>query len=303
MLLFVEAVLLLLSFVAFLKAVAMLSGWDFESSSRAQYELEKGGYLLVAVIIFFIIVKIALFPFFAHTIDSLSAIVPGAMCGAGVISANDYGMPLLGLKIAILYLCGIWLVLNKKDMSAKNYPFMRKKLLLFISIFVLFILELLLELLYFSNIDTNAPVACCSVIFGVVSVSSDLPFGLDIGQLLILFYLVFLLILVANSIKNRAVSVLANIFFLYVSYYAIVYFFGTYIYELPTHLCPFCLLQKEYYYVGYLLYALLFLGTFFGVAQLVERRAFFYSSLFNLLFVLLCSAYVIVYYMRNGVLL
>jgi F0F1-type ATP synthase membrane subunit c/vacuolar-type H+-ATPase subunit K len=34
-------------------------------------------------------------------------------------------------------------------------------------------------------------------------------------------------------------------------------FIGPYVYELPTHHCPFCLLQKEYRYVGYPLYAAL----------------------------------------------
>jgi hypothetical protein len=46
---------------------------------------------------------------------------------------------------------------------------------------------------------------------------------------------------------------------------AIVSFISVHIYELPTHHCPFCLLQREYGYVGYLLYAGLLLGTALGM--------------------------------------
>jgi len=41
---------------------------------------------------------------------------------------------------------------------------------------------------------------------------------------------------------------------------AILSFISVYFYELPTHHCPFCILQKEYGYVGYPLYLTLFGG-------------------------------------------
>jgi hypothetical protein len=45
---------------------------------------------------------------------------------------------------------------------------------------------------------------------------------------------------------------------LLVSITSLISFISLYYYELPTHHCPFCILQKEYGYVGYLLYFLLF---------------------------------------------
>jgi hypothetical protein len=42
-------------------------------------------------------------------------------------------------------------------------------------------------------------------------------------------------------------------------------FICLYIYELPTHHCPFCILQKEYGYVGYVLYIALFGGGVAGM--------------------------------------
>ncbi len=91
-----------------------------------------------------------------------------------------------------------------------------------------------------------------------------------------------------------------------------VEWFGIYIYELPTHLCPFCMLQDHYYYyVGYLLWGLLILGVFLTIDAAVMQGFFKQPSkslkrislLLLSLFVLLCSAYVGIYYLKNGVLL
>ena len=46
---------------------------------------------------------------------------------------------------------------------------------------------------------------------------------------------------------------------------AVLSVFSLYIYELPTHHCPFCLLKPEYHYVGYPLYLTLFGGTVTGM--------------------------------------
>ena len=60
-----------------------------------------------------------------------------------------------------------------------------------------------------------------------------------------------------------------------VSLLSILSFISLYFYELPTHHCPFCILQREYGYVGYPLYIFL-LGagiTGIGVGVLTPFRA------------------------------
>jgi hypothetical protein len=42
-----------------------------------------------------------------------------------------------------------------------------------------------------------------------------------------------------------------------ISLLSIISFISLYFYELPTHHCPFCILQKEYGYIGYPLYVAL----------------------------------------------
>ena len=50
-----------------------------------------------------------------------------------------------------------------------------------------------------------------------------------------------------------------------VSVIAVISFISPYIYELPTHHCPFCLLQKEYGYVGYPMYLSLLIAAVCGI--------------------------------------
>jgi hypothetical protein len=52
-----------------------------------------------------------------------------------------------------------------------------------------------------------------------------------------------------------------------VSILALISFISPYFYELPYHHCPFCILQKEYGFVGYLLYVTLLGGAVFGVGS------------------------------------
>lgn len=306
--LFSQTLLFLLGIIAFIGGVGILKNWDFNAASTKQYALEKKAYLIVLIILFSLIFKILLVPYFAYTIDKLSSIVPGAMCAAGVIGANDYGNPLLMIKIALLFLIGIWMIVNHEDLKAPNYPFFREKFWFFIVIFVLMCVEYYFDIAYFSHISLEQPVSCCSVIFGL-SGENELPFGLNVMKLLVLFYLLYMLNMILSMQKNAFLLFISNIAFLYFAYIGINHFFGTYIYQLPTHKCPFCMLQGEYYFVGYLLWTLLFLGVFFGISNFILKIILGYeiealyrnSRIFNTLFVILCSAYPLIYYIKNGV--
>jgi len=306
-----EMLLYLLLFVAFLATLGLLKSWDFSLFTQKQFALENRSYLVMSIIFFTLMLKLLLLPYFVYTIDTLSNLIPGAMCGAGVIKANEYGNPLLSLKLIILFVSGLWLSINQIDLKTKNYAYLKLKLWFFILIFLLLSGEFLLDIFYFTHIETTNPVSCCSVIFGQTGGTNGLPFGLDISKLMILFYLLFILLVLSIITYNALMSIFTSVLFAIVSYYAVVYFFGTYIYELPTHQCPFCMLQYHYNYVGYLVWGLLFLGIFFVIDSAVMHYFFkIHSKRLNRislsllsLFVFLCSTYVAVYYIKNGVLL
>ena len=59
---------------------------------------------------------------------------------------------------------------------------------------------------------------------------------------------------------------LASLVFAAVALVAVVAAVSPYVYESPHHHCPFCLLKREYGYIGFLLYAPLFGGAACGLA-------------------------------------
>ena len=50
-----------------------------------------------------------------------------------------------------------------------------------------------------------------------------------------------------------------------ISVASFISFISIYIYELPTHHCPFCILQQEYGYIGYPLFLTLLGGALTGM--------------------------------------
>jgi len=83
------------------------------------------------------------------------------MCAAGIVDATTYGTYLLMLKIINLYLFGFWLIMNNKDIKEEKLPYTKQKFGLFLIIFVLFIFEILVEILMFNNFDISQMVSCC----------------------------------------------------------------------------------------------------------------------------------------------
>jgi hypothetical protein len=287
--------------------VSILRFWNFDATSSLQYALEKKNYLINTILYFATACKIVLFVFFVKSLDALSNIVPGAMCCAGVVGANAYGNVLLLLKVLIMFGFGVWIVVNRLDLNTALFVYLKPKYYLFSVLFTAVTVEFLLEIVYFSHIPLNVPVFCCSTVFQ----APRLPFGYTQTMLVTLFYGIFCAIVVLNALKHMIGSFTCNLLFLFVAYYAITYFFGLYVYEMPNHKCPYCMLQKEYYYIGYLIWGGLFLGVFFGIAPfLIERIThktldwmYRYSTLLLTLCVIVCSAYVIKYYWTNGVFL
>lgn len=310
-LLIVNMLFLIFAFIAFVMSVNISFSWDSSSTCQTQYKLEKQSYLGATIIKFIFIVKIPLLVFFVFTLDKISYILPGAMCAAGVVNATVYGSSLLVLKIINIYLFGYWLILDKEDLHYENQPYTRLKFRVFTFLFILFFAEIILEVVMFSAIDVNKVVDCCGAIYSN-SASSYISYLFNINPfvLVAIFYMNYISIVLVYRMKSGYIFSLLNILFIFSSLTTLILFFGTYIYELPTHHCPFCFLQRDYNYIGYLLYILLFGGTFFGFVlgfiNLSKQRAEEYyklSFVMNSLYVIIISYYLVSYYFENGVLL
>ncbi|MCF6340438.1 MAG: hypothetical protein L3J10_06795 [Sulfurimonas sp.] len=293
--------------IAFVLSVKIYLNWDMNSTNQKQYQLEKYSFLNAIVIKYIFFIKIPLFLFFIFTLDKISNILTGAMCSAGVIDATEYGTYLIVLKILNLYLFAYWLKLHQQDKKDEKQLYTKLKFGIYIALYLFFMVEIALEGIMFYSIDINKLVSCCSSIYSSSSTSAiSTIFSLNTKILLSIFYGNFFLIIIFYFFKNRYLFALSNIIFIVTALITLIAFFGTYIYELPSHHCPLCFLKSEYNYIGYLIYLLLFIGTFYGLSVALlkkSRKNYKISLIFNSLYVILLSLIIIVYYIKNGVLL
>ena len=305
-----DSLFVFLSLVALWIAIPIARFWDSTSRNALQYALQKKTHLVALIVKFIFAMKLPLLLFFIYTCDTLSHIITGAMCASGVINSVDFGFYVMFFKLFNLYLFGFWLLLNAKDNRDEKRSYTRLKSILFL-LFCLFLWgEIALELLFFGALNISKIVSCCGTLFSVAS-SSALSEILRVDERLWmgLFYALYIGLLVAYRFRVRALFISLNALFLGSSLIALIAFFSPYVYELPTHHCPFCWLQHEYYFIGYPLFSALFFGTFYGTSGLVfemvtrahEERMWRYSLVANSLYVLGVSYFPLSYFLYNGV--
>jgi len=303
-LMLLNLIFLVFGFIAFITSLKIVFKWDINQTTQTQYNLEKQSYLASVIIKYIFILKLPLILFFIFTLDKLSVVIPGAMCAAGVVNATVYGNYLIVLKIINIYIFGFWLKLHSLDISFPSLPYTKLKFSIYSVAFFLLIGEIVLEFIMFKSIDPTLLVDCCGTLYssGASSYISYL-FLLSPSTVAGIFYISYLAILVVYFLKQKELFAIVNFIYLIVSIISLILVFGTYIYELPTHHCPFCFLQKDYYYVGYLIYTLLFVGTFNGIVSgFIKDKSLYKTSLiFNTLYLILVSLYPIVYYYTNRV--
>jgi hypothetical protein len=251
--------------------IKILGGWDTASGSEQQLELERRTYLVSTIISYILTVELLSFFLFIYTADDLHTQFTGAMCAAGTLAVNSFGYPVLLLKIVNFLLAGVWLIVNHADNGGYDYPLIRVKYRLLNFAVPLLLLECFLLFAYFSGVKPDVITSCCGSLFSheSSSFSGDLA-SLPHMPMKIAFFSGMAITAFSGvlfCLRGRAgylFSFSASATFL-VSAASVLSFICLYFYELPTHHCPFCLLQKEYGYVGYLLYATLFGGAVAGI--------------------------------------
>jgi len=309
-LLVLDVIFLFFGVIAFFLSAKIALFWDAKATTPLQYKLYQQSYLVAVIIKYIFILKLPLFLFFIFTCDTLSSIITGAMCASGVVNSVDFGLNLTLFKLVNLYLFGFWLLLHHADSQEETQPFTKLKFALFVFFALFLFVEIFLEIDFFTALNISKIVSCCGTLFSAASTSTiSLLFLVDANVWMELFYVSFGLVVVAYWLKNTPLLIVSNFLMCLFAIISLILFFSPYVYELPTHHCPFCLLQRDYFYVGYLLYTLLFIGTFYGISGGIldvlrhtkTKRFFTLSVVANTLYVLCISAYPLSYYLRNGV--
>ncbi len=253
-------------------AVAILRHWDLRSGASLQLELERRTFLvstILRLVLFFEVVSLFLY---VYVSDSLAPLFTGAMCAAGTLHASPYGYPVLVLGLLNFVLASLWLVLNRLDNLAPDYPLVRVKYALLLGLAPLVLVEAGLRVAHFAGLHPEVITSCCGSLFaaeggGVAGELAGLPGGPAAAALFATAGGALAAALLFRATRRGAwlLAVLAAAA-VPAGLAAVIAFVSPYVYELPTHHCPFCLLQREYRFVGYPLYATLMGGGVAGMA-------------------------------------
>lgn len=250
----------------------IIRSWNLHSGSELQLQLERRTYLISSILGYALVFQVLSLFLFIFTADTLHSQFTGAMCAAGSLNANGYGYPTFFLKIATCLLAGVWLVINHVDVRGYDYPLIKVKYGLLVTILMpLVLIETIVQFGYFQGLHADVITSCCGSLFSVGkgTIGGDLA-GLPAAPMEWAFYACLALALASGffvCLKGRggyAFSAASTLLFT-VSAASLVSFICLYVYELPSHHCPFCILQQEYGSVGYVFYGSLFVGGVAGM--------------------------------------
>ncbi len=265
----------LLSFFALYSSnigIQIIKHWDINSGSAKQITLERKTYLISTLLSYLMAIEFISFFLFIYTTDDIHRLFVGAMCAAGTLNINIYGYPSLILKLINLMLCGIWLNLNYVDNRGYDFPIIKEKYKILTGITVLLVLESVLLILYFSLLNADIITSCCGALFseGTVSIIGNIAgFPSRAGK--VMLFISFLTTISLGSYflyahKGGSLFAGINLWFFVFSIIAVMSFISVHYYELPTHHCPFCILQRDYLFVGYPLYISLIFAGIMGIS-------------------------------------
>ena len=251
--------------------VQILRDWNIKSGSDLQLIRERKTYLISTILSYLFVFQLLSLFLFVFTADHLHTLLVGAMCASGSLYANSYGYPALIFKMINFLLAGLWLIINYTDNKADDYPLIKIKYGFLIALAPLFLAESGLQTAYFLRLKPNIITSCCGSLFsidapGLTAGMASLPLVPTMAALISLLALV-LACGVFFLVKRKGIilfAILSGLIFP-TALAGIITFLSVYIYELPTHHCPFCLLQREYGYIGYALYLSLFGAVILGL--------------------------------------
>lgn len=264
-------------------SISLLRHWNLASGDARQISLERRTYLVAAVVKLVLLFEAGSLLLFVFNADKMARLFVGAMCAVGTLNVNEFGFPALILKIAVFFMAAAWLMMEHVDSQGYDYPLIRVKYAALLLLAPVALISAAVQLLYFLGLKADVLTSCCSTLFGgsTVVTSNSMAFAPEAWSLAGLTFALAVtgIVGIAHLKRGRAgmAYALSSLAVLAAALQAIVSAVSIYVYEQPHHHCPFCMLKPEYGYVGYALYAPLFLGAAFGVgggiAQLSQRHA------------------------------
>ncbi len=281
-----DLISLLLLLAAAKTALKTVTEWAPQSAAGRQIQLER------AVETGELTAKFALAAFFASTLvllvavtNVLPAVIPGAMCGTGVLQAtHGLGGPAVFLRLLVLGVIYIWLVLEKLNNRQPDRPLTISNARVLLLMLPLHLLAVSTTMQAFMRIDTHQPVDCCAVVYdqfpnlAVARQTAGLPNTLWLQ----IFWILTILLVIsgwqawrtkpAGRVKTSGWMALLTLLWVPSAAVVLVRVFAAYYYQVLHHHCPWCLFLSDHKFVGVPLFFSLAVVVLEGPAAFITAK-------------------------------
>lgn len=274
-------------------ALRVIRLWDLGSDSERQIRLEEQIWLTATLVQFGLVIQLISALLFIYAAAYFATLLKGAMCAAGALTANIYGLPALGFKLSTIFLGFLWIVLHRLDITFDNFPLTRIKSFWLLLLFPFLVGDALFVFLYLLKLEPEIITSCCGIIFADTLAGGYSLFDLSsVGTVLSLAGLLIALLGASSYGQLRVASpngpgglalglILAGgwVTFYLLSLVMITVLVSPYVYALPHHRCPFDLLQYPYAYIGLPLYLFLHGAVLAGMSGAAVRIVSYFKDL------------------------
>jgi hypothetical protein len=261
----------MLALTAGLKAFQIAVHWHPAEFDRKQLSLEMHadalnllGQWVLGLLVFSTLLLVV------GITNMLPHVVPGAMCGTGVMQAmGGSGGRALLLRLFSLAILFVWLAVCRINAVKPDGPLTQTGARLLLAALPIYFPALYETLAALLHVNIEQPVSCCAIVYdqfrslqearSAAGLSDRLwLFGFLVGTGLLMF--TAMLTMRINKPANGPTPILLVVisaFWVPVAAVTLVHHFSAYHYGVLQHHCPWCLFLSQYRMVGYPLFGAL----------------------------------------------
>jgi hypothetical protein len=252
-------------------AAKVLRRFDLVRASEGQLALERQMELSWTFVRVAAAVQVATLVLTVLAADRLSHGVRGAMCAYGVFNANEHGFPAVFATIGVALAAGVLAQVYAFDARVRGLDLVRPLAVMTLGVAPLALLDFVLTARFLGRLDLSVVASCCSVQLDAVA-AGNVPYADGPRELASILapIVVGVAILVALLVSRRPTAPRAAfagalaLVALPLAVAASVLEVAPHAFELPQHVCPFCLLRPDVLGLGYPLFGAIFLAVVWG---------------------------------------
>jgi hypothetical protein len=249
----------------------VLRHFDIARASEGQLALERQVQLAATFVRVGTVVQVGTLVLTVVLADRLSRVVRGAMCAYGVFQANEWGFRAFFSTFFIAVAAGVLAQLYALDARMRTMGLVRPLAVATLIMAPLALGDLLTSYMFLSKLDLSVVASCCSTQLDTVSSAAN---SYAAGPRAIVAFCapcaIGLSALVGMFAARRprvplvAVAGALSIATFPVALAAAVLEVAPHAFEVPQHVCPFCLLKGEVFFLGYPLFGAILVAVIWG---------------------------------------